>query len=307
MTRLPLSTPNIGIKIMHKFSKMSSAEVMALVRTIGNKEKDLKLKAGDHLAELFIPLPFRFLLNFSSIRSRLKKFYAKKIPGGFPYIIAKSRAIDDMLVKALSNRDIKQLVFLGAGYDTRAYRFKALLTDTHIFEIDHPEIIERKKALVKKQKLAQENLTYCAADFDEGKDEFNLDWLAKQGIKQGKKTVFIIDGVSYFISSSAFDNVLNIITQFNSGSELIFDYAYQEILEGKPYRGSEEFKASLKKMGEPVVNGIQENGIHSHLKRFNLNILSLLKPLDIEKRYLTSSNGQTHPPYGFLDIVHAKI
>jgi len=292
---------------MSKFSKMSSAEVMALVRTIGNKEKDVKLRAKDNLAELFLPKPFRLLLNVSIIRNALQKIYAKKIPGGFPYIVAKSRAIDDMLETALSSGDIQQLVFLGAGYDTRSYRYKSLLSRTRIFEIDHPEIIERKKSLVKKQNLSQENLVYCAADFDQGKDEFDMAWLTKQGIKQNAKTLFIIDGVSYFISAPAFDNVLNMIAQFQPGSELVFDYAYHEILDGKSYHGSEEFKTSLKSMGEPVINGIKENGIYAHLGRFNLDIVSLLKPLDIEKRYLTASNGASRSPYGFLDIVHAKV
>jgi methyltransferase (TIGR00027 family) len=286
---------------------MSSAEVMALVRTIGNKEKDIKLKAGDHLAEYFLPKTFRLLLNVSVIRKALKAIYAKKIPGGFPYIIAKSRAIDDMLKKALSSGDVQQLIFLGAGYDTRSYRYKNLLSRTRIFEIDHPEIIKRKKELVKKRGLSQENLVYCAADFDDATEEFNMAWLLKQGIKPGLKTLFIIDGVSYFISAPAFDNVLNIIAQFQSGSELVFDYAYHEILEGKQYLGSDQFQSSLKSMGEPIINGIKENGINAHLNRFNLDIVSLLSPLDIEKRYLTASNGRSELPYGFLEIVHARV
>lgn len=292
---------------MSKFAKISSAEVMAMVRTIGTKEKDEKLRASDHLAEFFLPTPFRLMLNVPVIRKTLQKVYAKKIPGGFPYIIAKSRAIDDMMQTALSSGDVEQLVFLGAGYDTRSFRYNSQLSRTRIFEIDHPEIIERKKALVKKKSLSQANIVYCAADFDEGKDQFDMAWLNKQGIKADAKTLFIIDGVSYFISAPAFENVLNIITQFESGSELVFDYAYYEILKGKQYLGSEEFKTSLKEMGEPVINGIEENTINAYLGKFDLNILSLLRPSDIERKYLTASNGMTTSPYGFLDIVHARV
>jgi len=292
---------------MSKFSKMSSAEVMALVRTIGNKETDKQLQAGDYLAELFLPRPFRYALNLPVVRNTLKSIYAKKIPGGFPYIVAKSRAIDDLLEESLSQGNIQQLVFLGAGYDTRAYRYKEHLTRTRIFEIDHPEILERKKALIDKRQLNLDNLVYCAADFEDGKDEFTSQWLQDQGIKPDVKTLFIIDGVSYFISPKAFDNVVEVITQFKAGSELIFDYAYHEILENKTYRGSEEFKASLKRMGEPVVNGIKENEISTYLKRFNLKLLNLFRPHDLEKSYLTGSNGHTTKPYGFLDIVRVKV
>ncbi len=291
---------------MAKFSKLSSAEMMALVRTIGSKERDIKLRAADDLAESFLPFHLRLLLSSRMVRSLIKYIYSKKLPGGIPYIVAKSRAIDDMLESSLADGDIKQLIFLGAGYDSRAYRFKHLLLKTRTYEIDHPEITSRKRAHVEQLGLARGDVHYCAADFSAGKDAFGLDWLSAQGVQRSASTVFIMDGVSYFLTPDAFRRVVEVMAEFPPGTQVVFDYAYAEILEGKTYRGSEAFKASLAKMGEPVTGGIAESRIAEYLQEFGFEVVSLLRPLDIETDYLTSSNGTSMAPYGFLDIVRAR-
>ncbi len=58
-------------------------------------------------------------------------------PGVSNSIIARTRFIDDCLKEAI-NAGIRQLVILGAGYDTRALRFEALKDGVMVFELDHP-------------------------------------------------------------------------------------------------------------------------------------------------------------------------
>jgi len=86
---------------MKKFSKTSSAEIMALVRTLGYKESGETIRTNDYMAEIFLSKFMRLLLSFSFVRSLILAIYAIKLPGGLPYIMAKSRAIDDMLLDAL--------------------------------------------------------------------------------------------------------------------------------------------------------------------------------------------------------------
>ncbi|MEJ2041373.1 MAG: SAM-dependent methyltransferase [Desulfosarcinaceae bacterium] len=58
-------------------------------------------------------------------------------PGVCNAILARTRFIDDCLEQAISE-GIRQLVILGAGYDTRALRFDALRQGMMVFEADHP-------------------------------------------------------------------------------------------------------------------------------------------------------------------------
>lgn len=301
---------------MKKFSKTSSAEVMALIRTLGFKENGETIRTEDYMAEFFLSKFMRFVLSFSFIRSLILAVYAIKLPGGMPYIMAKSRAIDDMLIQALDiDKKPEQLVILGAGYDTRTYRFRSQLTNISCFEIDHPEMIARKRTAMKQLSLASvqrnskeksiSSVKYCGADFN-GKDNFDLDWLTSQGIDKNKTTVFVIDGVSYFLQADSFKNLLSVIGSFPENTQVIFDYVYADIFTGGIYRGSEAFKSSLKKMGEPVTYGINQQELAGIMKTLGFELTELISPQKLEQRYLTQTSGISVHPYGFLDIALLK-
>ena len=294
---------------MKKFSTTSSAEIMALIRTLGYKENGATIRTEDYMAEVFLSKFMRFMLSFSVIRSLILAIYAIKLPGGFPYIMAKSRAIDDMLLQALHEKEKpEQLIILGAGYDTRTYRFRDELTNIKCFEIDHPEMIARKRAAMKEianTSTAKSNeeysVHYCGADFN-GKDNFDLAWLVSQGVDKDKKTVFIIDGVSYFLQADAFKNLLSVIALFPENSQVVFDYVYDDIFTGGIYRGSEAFKSSLQKMGEPVSYGINQQELMITMKILGFELTELMSPKQLEWRYLTKPTGESEQPYGFLNI-----
>jgi methyltransferase (TIGR00027 family) len=298
---------------MKKFSTTSSAEIMALIRTLGYKENGATIRTEDYMAEVFLSKFMRFMLSFSFVRSLILTMYAIKLPGGLPYIMAKSRAIDDMLLQAL-NEDEKpeQLIILGAGYDTRTYRFRDKLTNIKCFEIDHPEMIARKRSAMKKitntstaKANDKDSVHYCGADFN-GKDNFDLDWLVSQGVDKNKKTIFIIDGVSYFLQEDAFKNLLSVIALFPENTQVVFDYVYADIFTGGIYLGSEAFKLSLQKMGEPVSYGINQQELMITMKVLGFELTELINPKQLEWRYLTNPAGDSVQPYGFLNIAFLR-
>jgi len=298
---------------MKKFSKISSAEVMALVRTLGYKENGATIRSDDYMAEVFLSKFMRLMLSFSFIRTVILAIYAIKLPGGLPYIMAKSRVIDDMLLHALDeDQKPEQLLILGAGYDTRCYRFHEQLKKTQCFEIDHPEMIARKRSAIQQAVTASmkndsnvSSVHYCAADFN-GKDNFDLDWLSSQGIDHNKKTVFIVDGLSYFLQPEAFEHLMSVIALFPKNSQVIFDYIYADILHKSKRRGSEAFKSSLKKIGEPVSHGLVQNDLESYLDKFGFEVTDLITPKKLEKEYLTNAKGKSVQPYDFLDIAFIR-
>jgi methyltransferase (TIGR00027 family) len=62
--------------------------------------------------------------------------------GAIEFIIALERYIDDFL-KACLKEGLDQVVILGAGFDTRAYRIPGI-EKTHVFEVDHPVTKDRR-------------------------------------------------------------------------------------------------------------------------------------------------------------------
>ena len=62
-------------------------------------------------------------------------------------VCIRSRLLEER-VKELRETGLKQLVFLGAGLDTTAYRASALLNGIDVFEVDHPDTQRHKRALL---------------------------------------------------------------------------------------------------------------------------------------------------------------
>ncbi|OAY22796.1 putative S-adenosyl-L-methionine-dependent methyltransferase MAB_0213c [Manihot esculenta] len=110
-----------------------------------------------------------------------------------------------------------QVVLLGAGMDTRAYRLSCL-KESNVFELDFPEVLEVKATLIEaamgsmdeyeQPKIIAKSLNRVAADIR------NNDWLEKlqiSGFVLEKNTVWILEGVLYYLSHSHAVQVLKII------------------------------------------------------------------------------------------------
>src|SRR3954451_12288544 len=58
------------------------------------------------------------------------------------YVLCRHRFIDDHLSAALDD-GVEQVIILGAGYDSRAYRFADQLDGRPVFEVDLPPLSRR--------------------------------------------------------------------------------------------------------------------------------------------------------------------
>ncbi|KAI3521995.1 hypothetical protein L1887_11472 [Cichorium endivia] len=110
-----------------------------------------------------------------------------------------------------------QVVLLGAGMDTRAYRLDCL-KESEVFEIDFPEVLQMKDTLLQtaidsintpnRLTLTAKSLTRIAADI---RDE---DWFKKlqaSGFIPEKNTVWILEGIIYYLPHSQAMGVLKTI------------------------------------------------------------------------------------------------
>ncbi|KAM7259382.1 hypothetical protein ACFE04_015123 [Oxalis oulophora] len=108
---------------------------------------------------------------------------------------------------------VAQVVLLGAGMDARAYRLNCL-KETDVFEVDFPEVLRVKATLLqateedKNTKMRAKSLSRVEADIR------NNDWLEKlqiSGLVPEKKTIWVLEGILYYLSQSNAMQVLKII------------------------------------------------------------------------------------------------
>ena len=133
-----------------------TAMFAAVHRYLSLFESNPVFSSQDTLSGLFTSRLDKFLLGFSWVRHHVRQKLDKNVPGTYPYVIARTRCFDEQFVGALQAR-VPQIVILGAGYDTRAIRYRAQNYGSRVFELDAGILQSRKKAIFERNSLAVPN------------------------------------------------------------------------------------------------------------------------------------------------------
>ncbi|MDO5554140.1 MAG: SAM-dependent methyltransferase [Planctomycetia bacterium] len=143
-------------------------------------------------------------------------------PGVGNFILVRTRVFDDFLIDSL-NQGFEQFVVMGAGYDSRAGRFFAERKDFPVFEVDFPATQAHKISLLKTiPNYPLDRIHFVPVDFT--KDSF-MDRLLQSGYSPSLRTLFMWEGVTYYIHESDVDKTLRMIHDHSrKGSRIIFDY-----------------------------------------------------------------------------------
>ena len=264
----------------------------ALRRAIANKEFKNEKFGPDDLAEYFLPPHFRFFLKFNRIRANTKNKLNGFLPGLNEYMIARTAYFDRLFVDALKNKT-PQIVLLGAGYDSRAYRFAKLNHGTRIFELDIAPTQDRKKKCIKKARIdIPKHVTFVTINFNE---ESLKDILEKAGYKNHQKTLFIWEGVSYYLEVESVDTTLEFVSHASHHeSAIAFDYTISISEENiNDYYGVKEFSHKMKEhhANEALMFSIDEGETESFLEQRGLKMVDHLDNKEIEKTLLLNENG----------------
>ena len=264
----------------------------ALRRAIANKEFKNEKFGPDDLAEYFLPPHFRFFLKFNRIRANTKNKLNGFLPGLNEYMIARTAYFDRLFVDALNNKT-PQIVLLGAGYDSRAYRFAKSNHGTRIFELDIAPTQDRKKKCIKKARIdIPKHVTFVTINFNE---ESLKDVLEKAGYKNHQKTLFIWEGVSYYLEVESVDTTLEFVSHASHHeSAIAFDYTISISEENiNDYYGVKEFSQKMKEhhANEALMFSIDEGETESFLEQRGLKMVDHLDNKEIEKTFLLYENG----------------
>jgi methyltransferase (TIGR00027 family) len=136
------------------------------------------------------------------------------------FIAARSRIAEDALTAAFGN-GVRQLVVLGAGLDTLAYRTPAA-GRLRIFEIDHPATQAWKRQCLLQASIEVPNtLNFVAVDFER---ETLADALASAGFDPKLRSFFSWLGVVPYLTEPSVYATLAFIAGLPGGAEVVFDY-----------------------------------------------------------------------------------
>ena len=231
----------------------------------------------------------------------------KVLPGAYHFHNARTMHIDSLVRSAISD-GVRQIVLLGAGYDSRAYRLGAVEQGIRFFEVDLPALQHEKKARVAKLLGGlPPHVTYIPVDFNHQRLE---DLLLNEEYTPSEPSFFNWEGVSYYLSARGVDATLAFVAERSApGSQLAMDYMPVSMVNGtNDYYGAPESRDYMARLGEPFTFGIEDGAIECFLSQRGFRVLSDIGPPQLEGRYSVRTDGQLHGRVlGFIRIVHAEV
>ncbi len=254
-----------------------TAMIMASLRALSNYEEEERIRSNDKIAECFLPEERKSALTEKSEREKIKALIPK---GLYEYVISRTKYVDRVLLDAVKNNTV-QVVLLGAGYDSRPYRFKDMLENIKIFEVDAKPTQEYKISLLHKFGIEiSKNITYVAVDFE--KDQL-FKKMYENGYSPQEKTLFIWEGVTFYLSETTVIEMLKKIRENTIvGSKVCFDF---QTITNK----NDLIKTGIKE--EKIKFGIETGKIASFTSENGYAIVEHINSTDMEMEFLTLENG----------------
>lgn len=197
------------------------------------------------------------------------------------FIAVRARFAEDALAAAVAV-GATQLVVLGAGLDTYAYR-GACREWLRIFEVDHPATQAWKRQRLADAAIPQPaRLTFAPVDFER---QTLGDGLAATGFDPERQTFFTWLGVVPYLTEDAVWSTLGFIASLPGGSHVVFDYSDPpELLSPAARADHEERAARVAGLGEAWINYFEAPQLRTKLASLGFDEIEDLGPRRIAQR-----------------------
>ena len=171
-----------------------------------------------------------------------------------PALAVRTRFFDEAIMSAAHDHQVQQMVFVAAGMDTRSYRL-AWPKATTLFELDRPALLKLKAELLAD---AGPDVQPVCTVISIGVDLLG-DWtapLVASGFRSLEPTLWLVEGLLYFLSVDERDGLLKEITSLSApGSWFLADYVSQTSLDGP---GMRAWRVKMAAGGHPWMSGCDD-------------------------------------------------
>jgi methyltransferase (TIGR00027 family) len=283
-----------------------TAEAVALVRAIETARPSGDRLFSDPHANAFLGVGARVGLALAG--SRLLRpaidVFDRIAYGQRAFVLARTALIDAALAAALT-RGVAQVLILGAGYDSRAYRIPGI-ERARVFEVDHPDTQARKRELLGRQGTGlAERVTFVSVDFDR---QSLAERLEDAGFRRGALTFVIWEGVSEYLRAEAVDATLAYLARATApGSEIVFTYLDLALLDGtRDFRGGKLHLAAVRRGGEPFTFGIDPGKLGAFLADRGFELLDDPTADELARRHF-EPRGRRERSNEYQRVARARV
>jgi len=180
----------------------------------------------------------------------------KRFPPMEIWLALRVAYLDRLVGRAVDRLSIRQVVILGAGYDTRAARLpRAGVT---FFEVDHPATqASKRERLASLDKYPVDAARYVTCNFER---EDPIERLAANGFNPREPALVIWEGVVPYLTESAVRaTATRLATGLDPRSLVAFDFVGKKFASGQSISESDHAtRAMVGELGEPIRYGTDD-------------------------------------------------
>jgi methyltransferase (TIGR00027 family) len=161
--------------------------------------------------------------------------------------------LDRLVNLAVDSLSVRQVVILGAGYDTRAARLPR--AGVRFFEVDHPATQADKRAqLARLDGYPIDAATYVSCNFER---EDPIERLVASGFQTTEPAIVVWEGVVPYLTEAAVRaTATRLATGLDPRSLVAFDFVGKRFAAGQSISANDrETRAYVGELGEPIQYG----------------------------------------------------
>ena len=262
-----------------------TAEHNAFFRALESDLPESRRLFTDPLARSFLTWPYAigtWVAHVPGLRELVPRLIDKRWPGVRSSVVARTRLIDDVIAASLGGH-IEQLVILGAGFDSRAYRLPGLCNVT-VFEVDHPDTqAVKRRTLQRILSALPAHVRFVAIDFNRCQLSSVM---PAAGYRESARTFIVWEGVTNYLTETAVDTTLRWCARAAPGSLLLFTYVHRDVLTNPgAFVGTERLFATLAKARERLTFGIEPSELPAFLAKRGLSLETDVGAAEYRARY----------------------
>jgi methyltransferase (TIGR00027 family) len=214
------------------------------------------------------------------------------MPGFYLHFVLRKRSIEKFVRQAVQ-QNARQLVVIGAGFDTLSVRMAREFSDLQIIEIDHPATQAWKRTALEDLTGGYGNIHLLPLDLTQQDMQQLL--LNNEEYQSGTNTVVVAEGLTMYLSSKEVREILSFIKMTSaSGSRFIFTYMEE--------RGPDDFQFKfasrlvdlwLAMKGEQFTWGLGDGELEPFLNQSDFDLLDCATHQEFREELLSVANRQT--------------
>ena len=169
-----------------------------------------------------------------------------------PALAIRTRFFDAEMSRVIQQCEVRQVVLVAAGMDTRAFRLEWPV-DVRVFELDKPALLATKDALLTRRGVAPScQRTPVGVDLlGRWRNQLNA-----AGFRSDLPTLWLVEGLLYFLTESQRDQLLaEIRAESGPSSWFLADYVSHRAITSTEMRG---WLAEMEREGHPWLSGCDD-------------------------------------------------